>query len=177
MARGSLKVRINGREETVFHVHRWPHSGHSYVCSSTCAHRERGTSFELEWSKPDDGPEIRTRLAGKPGQLSGAAKGRVLFVIERRPLGGGLRVAAAALTSVEPQVLKLYRLCFSAEVLRAQRPSDAAVLVSCARALAASARRPLHMLTPPSASPGDVAAQFNFTGGTVKDRLGQVWLR
>lgn len=38
-------------------------------------------------------------------------------------------------------------------------------------------KRPLHMLVPPRTDAGDLAAQLAFTGGTIRDRFGQVWVR
>jgi hypothetical protein len=177
MAHGWAKVRKNGRGETIFDVHHWSDTRSPFVCSSVCAHRERGLALDPRWRREDDAGEIRSRLAPKQNQSSGADKGRVLYLIERRPLRGGLRVAAAGLMSVEPGVFKLYRLCFSSDTLRAQQPLDATMIVACARALARDGAQSLRMLVPPNASPGEVAQQFGFAGGTVKDGFGQTWIR
>jgi hypothetical protein len=176
MARGVLRVRTNGRGETILDVHHWPEPGTSYVCSSLCVHREQGLSLEMPWLRPQDRAEIHRRLAGSKG-TSGADKGRVLYVVERRPLGGGRRMAAAGLITLDEQSVRLFRLCFSAETLRDQHLADATLLVACARSLAEAARRTLHMLTPPRAAPGEIAAQFDFVGGTERDRFGQTWVR
>jgi hypothetical protein len=177
MPRATLNVRSNARGETILDVHRWPAAGTVFVCSSICASREPDLLLDPEWCRPDDAAQIHRRLAPATDQTSGADKGRVLYAIEPRPLAGGLRTSAAALLSVDGRALRLFRLCFSAEVPTVQQPVDATLLVECARELAATGGQQLQMLVPPNARPGDVAAQFGFANGTTSDRFRQIWVR
>ena len=184
MPRGRLRVRTNGRRDTVFEVHSWPGTSRwprvcSSVCAAQCAQRAAIPTLSPEWRKADDADKIGERLSSRDDNTSGQAKGRVLYLFDQRI--GGHHVSAAALLHRETtHLIQLYRVCFNDTIPTSEHGYASVRLVTAAKALAVEAAAVLEVLLPPNAQAHDVTEllrRYGLQGGTRKGLRGEIWMR
>jgi hypothetical protein len=145
MAKGYLKVKSRG-DRTKFIVHNWPRPGpRGFICSSRCHHH--ATLLPDDWKYKSDGEELNTRLND-----DGATKGRVIFFIDKEPLGARYRRSGAGLLHLERArrgPVELFHVCIRNGLTDDDAEEAFDWLFRCSARLADQARRPFRLYLPP----------------------------